>query len=71
MDAHLEAKYRVLTSRLRPLGRILVAFSGGVDSAFVLKAALEACGAEVLAVTAVSPAVPVRETQDTLYHLWV
>lgn len=64
MDAHLEAKYRVLTSRLRPLGRILVAFSGGVDSTFVLKAALEACGAEVLAVTAVSPAVPVREVEE-------
>ena len=64
MDAHLEAKYRVLTSRLRPLVRILVAFSGGVDSTFVLKAALEACGAEVLAVTAVSPAVPVREVEE-------
>jgi len=64
MDAHLEAKYRVLASRLRPLGRILVAFSGGVDSTFVLKAALEACGAGVLAVTAVSPAVPVREVEE-------
>ena len=42
--------------------RVLVAFSGGVDSALVVKAALDALGAgRVLAVTAASPAVPARE----------
>ncbi|MCI0370951.1 MAG: ATP-dependent sacrificial sulfur transferase LarE [candidate division NC10 bacterium] len=66
MDAGLEAKYRMLTSRLGALGRILVAFSGGVDSTLVLKAAVEACGAGVLAVTAVSPAVPAREQEEAV-----
>lgn len=64
MDAGLQAKYQRLTDRLRPLRRVLVAFSGGVDSTFVLKTALEACGEGVLAVTAVSPAVPAREVQE-------
>lgn len=66
MDANLQAKYRVLTGRLGALGRILVAFSGGVDSTFVLKAAVEACGAGALAVTAVSPAVPAREQEEAV-----
>ena len=66
MDAGLEAKYRMLTRRLSALGRILVAFSGGVDSTLVLKAGVEACGAGVLAVTAVSPAVPAREQEEAV-----
>lgn len=64
MDAALEAKYRALTSHLARLGRVLVAFSGGVDSSFVLRAAVEACGEGVLAVTAISPAVPAREVKE-------
>ncbi|MGH7408481.1 MAG: ATP-dependent sacrificial sulfur transferase LarE [Candidatus Methylomirabilales bacterium] len=66
MDAGLEAKYRMLTRRLSQLGRILVAFSGGVDSTLVLKGAVEACGAGVLAVTAVSPAVPAHEQEEAI-----
>ena len=66
MDAGLEAKYRMLTRRLSALGRILVTFSGGVDSTLVLKAAVEACGAGVLAVTAVSPAVPAHEQEEAI-----
>ena len=40
---------------------VLVAFSGGVDSAFLLAVAHEVLGDNVLAVTAVSPIHPLRE----------
>lgn len=46
------------------LGNIAVAFSGGVDSTFLLKAAHEALGDEVLAVTATSLSFPARELDE-------
>ncbi|QPJ66535.1 MAG: ATP-dependent sacrificial sulfur transferase LarE [Candidatus Nitrohelix vancouverensis] len=51
-----------LFDALKPLDRTLVAFSGGVDSALVLAAALETLGPEkVLAATAQSESLPERE----------
>lgn len=62
IPAHLATKYAALQERLRQLDSTLVAFSGGVDSAFVLKAAVQTLGpARVLAVTGRSPAVPAAE----------
>ncbi|HEX5045358.1 MAG TPA: ATP-dependent sacrificial sulfur transferase LarE [Candidatus Polarisedimenticolaceae bacterium] len=61
----LAAKRQTVLERLRAVPRVLVALSGGVDSAVLLALAVEALGAgRVLAVTGQSPAVPDAEVQD-------
>ncbi len=52
--SELLTKRDELLARLAGYGRVAVAFSGGVDSAVVARAAQEACGDKAVAVTAVS-----------------
>jgi uncharacterized protein len=55
-------KLLALHQRLAGEGDMLVAFSGGADSAFLLAAAVRACGSDrVVAATAVSPSLPAAE----------
>ncbi len=54
-----------LRAELRRIGPVVVAFSGGADSAFVARLATETLGAErVLCVTAVSPSLAPEELAD-------
>jgi len=60
----IEARYRNLTNLLNGMERVLVAFSGGVDSTFLLHAAVKTLSsANVLAVTAISEILPQREKE--------
>jgi uncharacterized protein len=63
LDDHLlESRLSALEAHLGELGSVLVAFSGGADSAFLLAAAVRALGADrVAAATAYSASLPHRE----------
>lgn len=60
----LDQKLKELKESLMGLERVVVAFSGGVDSALLLKMCRDVLGEGVLAVTADSPIHPAHELED-------
>jgi uncharacterized protein len=62
----LESKSAQLRARLSKLGRILVAYSGGVDSAYLAWAAHQALGDNMLAVIADSPSLARTQLSDAV-----
>jgi uncharacterized protein len=68
LDEHLlTTRLAALDADLREQGRVMVAYSGGADSAFLLAAAVRALGADrVAAATAYSPSLPLSERRPAL-----
>lgn len=60
----LNEKFELLKKNLSTLDGLCVAFSGGVDSTFLLKAAYDVLGDKVLAITARSSTYPEREFKE-------
>ena len=48
---NIDEKYELLKSKLRDMGKVVIAYSGGVDSNFLLKVASDELGQNAIAVT--------------------
>ncbi len=62
--ARLQEKEQKLFSILRDLGRVIVAYSGGADSAYLAWAAHQVLGANAVAITADSASIPESHKRD-------
>ncbi|MBF0153208.1 MAG: ATP-dependent sacrificial sulfur transferase LarE [Magnetococcales bacterium] len=58
----LQQKYAALLEHIASLESVLLAYSGGVDSTFLLRATMDA-GVRYLAVTALSPTMPTHDLE--------
>jgi uncharacterized protein len=62
--SQLAAKQQKLFNLLRDLGDIIVAYSGGTDSAYLAWAAHQAVGSQSIAITADSASIPASHKRD-------
>lgn len=62
----IDEKNEALGSLLKEMGNVLIAYSGGVDSAFLIARAKEELGNQMLAVTAASETFPQREFDEAI-----
>jgi uncharacterized protein len=63
---NLDSKRAQLQARLSKMGRILIAYSGGVDSAYLAWAAYQALGKNMLAIIADSPSLARTQLSDAI-----
>lgn len=63
--SNIDSKYAKLQNIIKSYGSLAVAFSGGVDSTFLLKVAKDVLGDKVVAITARSVSFPEREHKES------
>ncbi len=66
VEAKLDRKLERLRGIFAPMRSAIVAFSGGVDSTFVLKVAHDAIGDRIIALTTTSPTMPDEDRESAL-----
>ncbi len=65
LEPELQSKLAACDEHLRSLGRVVVAYSGGVDSTLLLALAVRSLGSDnVLAAVGISPSLPQRELAE-------
>ncbi|MBK1811590.1 ATP-dependent sacrificial sulfur transferase LarE [Clostridium sp. YIM B02505] len=64
----LKEKFKLLKDIIKEKGSAAVAFSGGVDSTFLVKVAYEVLGERLIAVTATSSTYPERELKEAIKY---
>jgi pyridinium-3,5-biscarboxylic acid mononucleotide sulfurtransferase len=64
IDSLVQGKLNRLKEQLTGMGSVAVAYSGGVDSALLLRVAYDCLGDQAIALTAVSPSLPQAELVD-------
>ena len=65
-ESVLHAKQERLFASLKGMGTVLVAYSGGTDSAYLAWAARQVLGDQAIAITADSPSIPESHKRDAI-----
>lgn len=65
---NLQEKFQLLKDIIKKRGSAAIAFSGGVDSTFLIKVAHEVLGDKLIAVTATSSTYPERELKEAIKY---
>ncbi len=60
----IDEAYENLRQAIRSMGRVAVAYSGGVDSSFLCRVSHDVLGDNAVAITVVSPMLPASELEE-------